>query len=329
MKNIRQFVTAAVSAAALLASSSAYAQTVDWRLHADQPATFWWTTALERFAGNVSEASGGDIEISVFPSSSLGVPADAILDPVANGNIELAEFVASYVAGEAPYLTVVGLPMIAASAPEAREIANELRPAQEQLLSERYGLRILATLASTPLQLYLGNRDFEGVESLSGLRIRTLGPDQDQFVESLEAFPTNIPVGELSTAMASNQVDGIIAGIPLIMTQNLVDFGPNIVVWDAIQSPGFLVVGESRWNELDADQQAALIEQAQAFEDEVWRDAETQEAQYRIEAEAQGYTIVPISDEDRELLISGAQNVWGAWAERNGTESASLLDLVK
>ena len=299
---------------------------VTWKLHGDQAAGFWWSEELTRFAKAVEGRTNGRMKLEFYPSASLGVAPQAILAPVRAGSIEIAEFVASYVSSEAPHLTVLGLPMIATSVDHGLRIMNAVRGDIEADLAQRHELVLLATLSSSPLQLFLAKNEFRNMESLKGLRIRTLGPDQEFFVRALGATPVNVPIADMVSSVATSRVDGVIAGTQYFVTQKLSQYGPNLLAWNAILGPGFLVVGKAKWQSLPAELQQAVMGAAREFEQQVWKRAESLEAEMQAQAAAQGFRIVRLSESDRSALVAKAREAWTGWAQRGGSLSKRLLD---
>lgn len=304
-------------------------QPVTWKVHGDQAATFWWSEELTKFAANVGQATKGGLKLEFYPSSALGVAPASILAPVRAGAIEMAEFVASYVANEAPYLTVVGLPMIASTPEHGYRITQAIRGDLEKELADKYDLVLLATLSSSPLQLFLGKAEWRGVDSLKGLRIRTLGPDQEFFVRSLGGVPVAVPIAELVSSVATNRVDGVIAGTQYIVSQKLNEYGPNLLAWNAILGPGFLVTGRSKWATLSPEMQQAVLKTARDFERHIWTRAETLEKEMQTQAAAQGFKVLTLSDADRTALVAKAKEAWAGWAQRSGALSRRLLDVAQ
>jgi TRAP-type C4-dicarboxylate transport system substrate-binding protein len=304
------------------------AQSVTWRLHGDQAVTFWWSEELQKFADEVTQATKGEVKLEFYPSSSLGVKAKDILAPVGSGAIEMAEFVASYVAGEAPYLTIFGLPMIAANVEEGRKIMDATRAKIESKLAEDYDLKLLASLSSSPLQLYLGKNPFKNIESFRGLRIRTLGVDQEFFIRSLGATPVNVPIGDMPTAVATNQVDGAIAGTQYFVLQKFAQYGPNILAWNAILGPGYLVVGQKKWQSISPAAREAILKVSKSFEARVWARAATLEDSMQKQAEGDGFKILHLTPADRADLVAKAEPAWRNWAKRAGQLGQELLKIA-
>ena len=320
-------MTTIITAFCLVSQATWAQQTpVTWKLHGDQAASFWWSEELTRFAKAVEARTNGRIKLEFYPSASLGVAPQAILAPVRAGSIEMAEFVASYVSSEAPYLTVVGLPMIATSVEHGLRIMNAVRGDIEAELAQKQDLVLLATLTSSPLQLFLAKNEFRNVDSLKGLRIRTLGPDQDFFIRSLGATPVSVPIAEMVSSVATNRVDAVIAGTQYFVTQKLAQYGPNLLAWNAILGPGFLVVGKTKWQSLPPDLQQAVTGAAKEFEQQVWKRAESLETEMQTQASAQGFRIVRLSESDRSALVTKAHEAWAGWAQRGGGLSKRLLD---
>ena len=322
----RGLITAILCAFCLVPAVWAQQAPITWKLHGDQAASFWWSEELVRFAKSVEGRTNGRLKLEFYPSASLGVAPQAILAPVRAGSIEIAEFVASYVSSEAPSLTVLGLPMIAASVQHGMRIMNVIRGDLEADLAQKHDLVLLATLTSSPLQLFLAKNEFRNIDSLKGLRIRTLGPDQELFIRALGATPVNVPIAEMVSSVSTNRVDGVIAGTQYFVTQKLFQYGPNLLAWNAILGPGYLVVGKAKWQSLPADLQQAVMAAAREFEQQVWRRAESLETEMQTQAAAQGFKIVRLSDADRSTLVGKARDSWAGWAQRSGPLSKRLMD---
>ena len=311
-------------------TGSAWAQPAptSWKLHGDQAAGFWWSEELTRFAKAVESRTNGKMKLDFYPSASLGVPPQAILAPVRAGSIEMAEFVASYVAAEAPYLTVLGLPMLASSVEHGSRITSAIRGDLEKELAQKYDLVLLATLSSSPLQLFLGKSEYRNVDSLKGLRIRTLGPDQELFIRALGATPVNVPIADMVSSVASNRVDGVIAGTQYFVSQKMSQYGPNLLAWNAILGPGFLVTGRLKWESLPSEVRQGVTAAAREFEQQVWKRAQSLEAEMQAQAAAQGFKIARLSESDRQALVTKARQAWSGWAQRGGPLSKRLLDIA-
>ena len=327
-RGLSRFIAAVLFAFCLVPNPTAWAQqaAITWKLHGDQAATFWWSEELARFAKAMEGRTNGRMKLEFYPAASLGVAPQAILAPVRAGSIEMAEFVASYVTSEAPALTVLGLPMIATSVEHGLRIMNVVRGDLEADLAQKHDLVLLATLSSSPLQLFLAKNEFRNMDSFKGLRIRTLGPDQELFIRALGATPVNVPIAEMVSSVATNRVDGVIAGTQYFVTQKLSQYGPNLLAWNAILGPGYLVVGKTKWQSLPADLQQAVMGAAREFEQQVWKRAASLEAEMQTQATAQGFKIIRLSDSDRSALVGKARDAWTGWAQRGGSLSKRLMD---
>jgi TRAP-type C4-dicarboxylate transport system substrate-binding protein len=297
---------------------------VRWRLNGDQAVNFWWNPELTTFVEEIKTNTNGTLDIEFFPASSLGITPQGILAPLRSGTVEMAEFVASYVAGEAPILTLLGLPMIAGTVDAGYEKAKRTLPEVSAMMNDRYGVKVLASLSSTPLQLFLGKIKYTGVDSLKGLRIRTLGQDQEAFISSLGAIPVTVPLAEIATALSTNRIDAVIAGSQYLVAQNFKEFGPNIVAWNAMLAPGYVAVNNAKWRSLTPEQQAVVEKAAANLQGRIWAKAASLEAE--VQASAEGYNFIELSAADRSVMTDKASDAWAKWVKRGGEKAANLLN---
>ena len=327
----RRYLMTAVAVIALISASftPVMAQTkIAWKLNGDQQATFWWSQELDTLTKDITAASKGKFELTFYPASSLGIAPADVLAPLSAGKIEMAEFVASYVGAEAPYLAVLGLPMVTGSAADLKKKAQAIKPEMERKLAQDYDLKLLGTLISTPLQLFLGKKEYRGVASLKNMRIRTQGPDQELFVKSLGATAVQMPIGDLVTATATNRIDGSISGTQYYLSQQYQQFGANLVAWNALYGQGFLAVSKKKWNELDPELQQVIEKSAKAFEDRVWARSATLEAEVQQQAIAAGFKIIHPTESDMKAISDLATASWKSWADRNGPVAKHFLEVV-
>jgi TRAP-type C4-dicarboxylate transport system substrate-binding protein len=101
-----------LSAAALLAASAAWAQT-ELTLSTPDPDTSEITVAANKFAELVSEKTGGEVTLKVFPNGTLygGDPSGAVKQ-LAGGSLDMLLLSTSLYANFNPKFTAISIPYL-------------------------------------------------------------------------------------------------------------------------------------------------------------------------------------------------------------------------
>src|SRR5690606_15209609 len=94
------------------------------------------TQMLEPWAKRIEEASGGRVEIEIFPAMSLGGKPPELIRQVRDGVVDLIWTVNGYTAGLFPRSEVFELPFIHTNDPAATNLA--MRELYDQYLAEEY-----------------------------------------------------------------------------------------------------------------------------------------------------------------------------------------------
>jgi len=88
------------------------------------PATHQVHHATEMWAGSIKEASGGALEVRIFPAQQLGKAQDHY-DMIASGQVNAGWFVPGYAAGRFPIVDAGELPFMVTDAPKGARALHE------------------------------------------------------------------------------------------------------------------------------------------------------------------------------------------------------------
>src|SRR5262245_50250489 len=141
----------AAAVAVGLAAAPARAD-VKWSLPSAYPASNFHVENLSAFAKDVREASGGKLDITVYPNASL-FPATAIKSAVRIGQAQAGEVLLSLHENEDPMLGIDVVPFLATSYAEARRLWAASKPAIEKKLASQ-GLMVLFAVPWPPQGIY-------------------------------------------------------------------------------------------------------------------------------------------------------------------------------
>src|SRR4028118_1151579 len=138
-------------AGALLMAAPALAQT-KWNLPAAYPPDNFHTENLNAFAKDVTDATGGKLQITAHANASL-FKAPAIKRAVQTGQAQAGEVLMSLHENEDPVYGLDVVPFRAASYGESRKLWEASRPAIEEKLAAQ-GLKLLYAVPWPPQGIF-------------------------------------------------------------------------------------------------------------------------------------------------------------------------------
>ncbi len=227
--------------------------------HVYEPGSPTHKYGAARLAQRVAEAGVG-LEIRVFPSAQLG-NEDELLEQLATGQLEMAiagpsflamwhepigAFDAAYAFDDVDHLTEVS------DGPIGAELWEGLR--------RRQGIRVLGTWFYGVRHI-TSNRPIRRPDDLKGFRLRMPGAKVWQASgRALGASPMPISFGEVYLALQQGMADGQENPVPTIQAMGFHEVQRYLNLTGHIQSSTQVLVAELVWEQLSAEQQAALRE---------------------------------------------------------------------
>ena len=322
-----KLLTATVAVMAI-ATGSAAAQDVSLRYaHVGTEGDIQHRYAQEA-ADLIHERSDGRIDITIFPASQLGGVAEMV-DGVRSGAISMGHHDFASLARIAPDVAVFNAPFVyrdgehavaatdPASSPAVREI-------NEVLIAEG-GVRIVG-------RIYRGARHISSnfaVQSpadLEGKPFRAVPLELwVSMVTGFGAIPTPIEVSELPTALMTGVVVGQENPLTMINANRLYEVQSHISLTGHMQSILAVFINEDVWQEIDAEDQAIIVD---AFDDMAWVSldwARESEEMLIEEIGSQGVTFTTV---DNGLDLQAFRTAVLAQVDRDFPSFARYIDMM-
>ncbi|TMV03397.1 C4-dicarboxylate ABC transporter [Ruegeria sediminis] len=328
---MKHFLTG-TAASALMALASV-ASAADLKMSHVRPQDTTIDVELRAFAANVAEATGGDVNIEIFPASALG-DYTTVQERISVGAIDMATQPAASAADRR--MQISSFPYLANNWDQARKIYGE-DGAVRNVMAELYAEQDITMLAAYPV--YFGGISLNtdpvnpGDPSQSnGIKVRVPGIKSFQLTgEALGYIPAPIPFSEAFTAVQTGVVDGVIGSGAegyyasfRDVTKAYVPANTHFEVWYMIISNGSLA-------ELDAEDQEALKAAAAEFEAQRWTVAEEDQGKWEQRlADELGTKIVPLNDAELSAMAEKIRTVvWPVVLEDVGAEwGQGILDQI-
>lgn len=285
----------------------------------------YWAT--ERFRELVHEKTNGRVEIEIFYSNQL-VPANELLDGVANGTVDMGGGTASY-GTIVPTNDVAWLPFSTRGVDHFFHVMDETEIGDifKQDM-EDYGAKVLFFWPHGT-NIFISKQPIAKVEDLKGKKIYASSGLWSEWFNSLGAARVNLSPTEQYEAMLRGTIDATTYPPNSIRSYKFAE------VADYYTTPGnkdpnwsFTFISKAKWDEFPEDIQNAIMEAAaetQAIAGESAKDADVEGLKY---ADENGMTRVSLTDEEYDRFVDSAQVAWDAFASIND-KTARMVELLK
>ncbi|HET6520172.1 MAG TPA: TRAP transporter substrate-binding protein [Geminicoccaceae bacterium] len=274
----RQFGAAAgaIAAASIIPVRGRAAEVLKFGHITDEENT--WHLAAMEFARLVNEKTGGEVQVEVYPNSSLGTERE-LLEGIPLGIADMT-ISSDSMAQWAPRILLMSHLFTFRDADHVLKFMES--PVAESIeadLIEQARLRPITYFLRGPRHL-TSNRPIETVADVQGFKLRV--PDVRMFIAdwaAIGANPTPMAFAEVFGALQQGVVDGQENPLALIASARFYEVQRYLNLTAHVRQAIYVVVGEDRFQSLQPDYQQAILaaaEETQAFEREKFEAAEAE-----------------------------------------------------
>lgn len=216
------------------------------------------------FADMVSEASNGNIKITVYPSDQLaGGNMSKGVEMLRQGAIDAAFEPVDVLAVLDQSLLAMSIPWTFSSYQEAEDILKGTGGEYIKGALQPQGLETLGFIHNGFRQLTNNKREVTTLEDLKGMKLRVPGGDVFvEFFKALNADPIAMSFSELFTALQQGTVDGQENGFDLIVANKFYEVQKFITEWNYSYGAFALVFNKDFYDKLDDNTKKLLQEKA-------------------------------------------------------------------
>ena len=270
-------IRAATLAAAALIAAPALAAT--WDMPTPYGDGIFHTKNVRQFAEDVSEATGGELELTIHSAGSL-FPHPEIKGAIRSMQVPIGEFFLSRLSNEDAAYGLDSQPFLATSYEEAQALWDAQKPV-------------------------ITNDEVSDVSALNGLRFRAYNAQLEAFAQAAGAQPVQVEAPDIPQAFSTGQVEAMITSPSTGVNSKAWDFLSHYTPINAWVPKNLVVVNQRAFDRLPEDQQQALLDASTAAE-ERGREMSIAEADEMTQALADnGITVYEPSEE----LVSGLQEI--------------------
>jgi TRAP-type C4-dicarboxylate transport system substrate-binding protein len=326
MTKHQKFTVPAAALALGLSASMTFAADVKWDMPMAYPATNYHSENATQFAKEVTEASGGKLEIVTHPGGSL-FKGDEIFRAVRTGQAQIGERLISALGNEDPLFEIDSLPFLVTSFAESRKLYDNTRPMVEKVLADK-GMTLLYTVPWPPQGLYT-SKEVNSIADMSGVKFRAYNAATSRLAELMGAVPTKIEAAELTQAFATGAVDSMISSGSTGYDSKLWEhtkYWYNIQAW---QPKNMVIVNTEAFNSLDEATRAVVLEKAKAAEDRGWAKAEELSDWYVEQLAKNGMTVGPAGDQLKKDFMAIGDTMTTEWLAKAGDTGKAAIEAYR
>jgi len=319
------FCAALAIAAALTSLQPASAQT-KWQLPAAYPADNPHSVNLIQFAKDVSDATGGKLQITVHPAASLFKAPD-IKRAVQTGQVQIGEVLISLHENEDPMFGVDVVPFLATSFDESHKLWDASKPYIAKKL-ESQGMMVLFAVPWAPQGIY-AKRDINTVDDMKGLKWRAYNVGTARIGELVGAQVVTVQAAELAQALATGVVNSFITSAAT---------GYDSKAWESVDHyydtqawipKNITFVNKAAFNALDKPTQDALLKAAATAETRGWKMWQVKSDWYLDQLKSHGMKVLPPSPELKAGLKKIGDQLTTDWVKKAGKDGEAVLGAYK
>ena len=318
-----KFLAACAGLFALTATASAQTK---WNLPSAYPNDNPHVENLNAFAKDVSDATGGKLQITVHGGASL-FKGPEIKRAVATGQAQAGEILISILENESPIYGIDVVPFLATSFPEAKKLWLASKPLIEQKLAAQ-GIMVLFTVPWGPQGIY-AKKEINTIEDMKGLKWRAYNVGTARIGELVGAQAVTVQAAELPQALATGVVNAFMSSGAT---------GYDSKVWETLTHfydtrawipRNITLVNKAAFDALDKPTQEAVLKMAKVAEDRGWKVWESKTEWYHEEIAKKGMKVLKPSKTLEDGFKKIGDQLTADWLKRAGAEGQAVVDAYK
>ena len=308
-----------------IAAAPASAQT-KWNLPSGYPIDNPHLENLAAFAKDVSDGTGGKLQIPLHAGASL-FKMDQIKRAVATGQAQTGEFLISILENESPIFGIDVVPFLATSFPQALKLWKASKPAIEKKLAAQ-GIMVLFAVPWGPQGIY-AKKELNTIEDMKGLKWRAYNVGTARIGEMVGAQAVTVQAAELPQALATGVVNSFMSSGAT---------GYDSKVWESLTHfydtqawipKNVTFVNKAAFDALDKPTQEAFMKAAATAEARGWKIWETKTQWYHDEIAKKGMKVLKPPPALESGFKKIGEQLTADWLKKAGADGQAVIDAYK
>lgn len=280
------------------------------------------TRGLQLMAKRVAELTNGELELRVEFGGSLGYKGAELLKAVGDGQLDIAEMVATNVAGDAPVFGLRTLPMLISDWDEVALFDRLAKPYYDAAAA-RLHQRVLV-ISPWPFGGLWANKKVESVADMKDLKIRSYDRNGALFAAAVGAKGLNVPYAEAYTGLATGLIDSVVTSSISVREGKFYEVCKFHMPIRFATATSVTTINENTWKKLTPEQRKALETAAAECQEFLWDEVKKVVAENDQFCYENGVTLVPVSEAFHNELVAASESVAKDWLEKNKKATDAL-----
>lgn len=283
---------------------------------------------LDYFAKLVSDKSGGELKIQVFPNSSLG-DNTAMMEQLQFGSLDMMAPSVAALSGFTPSTAIFDLPYLFKNEAAAEEVLDGPLGDTVGKALEPQGFYLLGWMTQSWRHLTC-NKEVTKPADVAGIKIRTMDSKYHMaHFNTLGASAIPMAMSELYTALQQGTIDAQENPYTNIVNSRFYEVQKYVVETGHIYDACPLIISTLTWKRLD-DNQKKIIKEA-AAEAVNWERKEVKKDDdlFREQVKKSGTTVIVLTPEQRAEFRKAAQPVYDDFVKEQGQAGADAVKSVE
>ena len=318
MKNI--IISTAVFTTALVANPVAAEK---WDMALAYSSTNYHSEIAAEFAAEVTDKTGGDLEIVTHPGGSLFAGSD-IFGAVRRGLAPIGERLISALGNDNAIYEVDSVPFLATGFEGAKKLYAASKPTLVETL-DGAGLHFLYSCPWPPQGFY-SIKEANTLDDIKGLKFRAYNATTSKMAEGLGMAPTKIEAAELSQAFATGVAQSMISsgstGYDRKLWENVTHYY-DVKAW---LPRNMVIVNKKIWAKTDDSAKDIIVAAAASAETKCWAKAEELDSWYIEQFKENGMTVDILNPEMQASFEAVGNELKENWLERTGEKGSAVLE---
>lgn len=282
------------------------------------------------FKERVETASNGEIEVEIYDSAQLYKDSE-VPQAVGSGSIDMGVASLTRYVGDIPAVDVFYLPFLFNTEAKVRAATAPGSPVRDPLDEAILdtGSRVLWWQAYGGNVLLSNGEPIRTPADLEGKKARVFGKTLGTWVAAAGGAPTMISGSEQYLAYQRGTVDVGMTGLSGIQSRKLWEVMDTVTVTYNADIEFIVVVNEDRWQSLTDAEREIITAAARTAEVAVRDEVSRIEADALKEAEANGMTVVNLTEAEVDEWKAAAAPVYESYLESSGELGAVVFEAAQ
>ncbi len=301
---------------------------VKWKYYYYTPPLHHDTVTMKDFAKDVQQLTNNTVQVTIFPGGELPYPPTEAVNIVRDRFVDAAGAVSDFVAGSVPLLNLMNLPMLVTNLDEMMKAMKIFLPYAEKEFEKRGG-RTLFWHFNSQKSIFGRGKPVTSLNDLKGMKIRSFGMADAQFIQRLGATPVAMPNTEVPQAMQRGVMDAFIASAFFTLGSRWDDLIDWTYLIDLAVVSVYELVSIAAFKELSPAHAKIFLDTGAKYNTRWNQEIVDLEKKARADMANKGKNMAQASENDRARAVDLMKPYWPDWAKSVGPNAIEALQKVR